>query len=422
MLIQFSLSNFGSFRDEQTFSFVASAYSEYPEWVIEKEVPGLSGYSYLSTAGIFGANASGKSMFIDAVSVFRRIVRESASMMPDESLLYNPFRLNQGCADKETSFEIVFEYKSKRYDYSFSYNASKIMNEELYRYETKLPQLLFRVSRSQDGDVELQTTSRMAKLKKHREYLRSKPNSLLLSRGAQEGVEELVAPYTWISTGLLIYDAPFDHTDMSIYGPVIEGKFGEEMRNRLISLARRADLGISDIKAKDVTPIPEDQLTAVFTPEMAKRIIGTPTKTALFIHEGARSDVEFSASDESVGTRSFLSAAAAALRAFQNGKTLLFDEIDCSLHPKLTEALISLFADKRLNKHGAQLLFTAHMDSIMDLLRRDQIWITEKKVDGASTLGPLSDYSLRKGEKKSKGYGAGRYGGIPVIDSLFEAV
>lgn len=420
MLIQFSLSNFGSFRDEQTFSLVASSYSEHPEWLIESNVPGLSGYSYLSAAGIFGANASGKSMLIDAMETVRQIVHESASIMPDEQLVYDPFKLDMEHSKKETSFEVVFEYDSKRYDYSFSYVADRVVSEELRRYETRSPQLLFRVSRDENGNVELDTTARMAKLKKQNEYLRSKPNALLLSRGAQEGIAELVAPYNWFAKGLLVYDAPFDHTNMSIYGPVIEGKFGDEMRDRLISLARRADLGISDIRAKEVPVIPEDQLNTVFTPEMVKHIVGTPTKTAVFFHEGERADVEFPAYDESVGTRSFLSAAAAALRALEDGKTLLFDEIDCSLHPRLVEALVELFSDPMVNKHHAQLIFTALTPSIMDMFRRDQIWITEKRRDGSSTLEPLSNYALRKGERKSKGYSAGRYGGVPVIDSLIE--
>lgn len=420
MLIQFSVRNYGSFRDDQTLSLVASAYDEMQQWVIKKDVPGLKGLDYLSAAGIFGSNASGKSMLIDAVATMRRIVRESAVMMPDERLPHDPFRLDDRSASGETAFEIVFEHGGVRYDYSFSYTSSRVTRESLRRFVTKSPQTLYSVTRKADGSFELSVTQRMAKLRKQEGYLRAKPNALLLSRGAQEGIQELVDPYTWISSDLLVYEAPFDHADQEIYGPVIEGALGEGMRSKLISLARKADLGIVDIRAKEVPGIPEERLKEFYTPEVVEQLLKTKTKTAVFVHQGTASDVEFSVADESVGTRSFLSSAAACLRALEDGKTLMFDEIDCSLHPKLAEALVELFSDEMWNTKGAQLVFTAHTVSIMDHLRRDQVWKASKGADGASTLDSLSDYYIRKDEKKSRGYAAGRYGGVPVVDFSME--
>lgn len=415
MLIQFSLKNFGSFRDEQTFSFMAASYKEMPEWLISRDVPGLKGESYLSAAGVFGANGSGKSMLLDAIATLRRLVRTSAQMMPDESLPYDPFKLSAETVSADTSFEIVFLHGNIRYDYALRYRAEEVAYEELRRFEKRTPQLLFRVERV-GGEMTLTVTGRMTKLRKQEEYLRSKPRSLLLSRGAQEGIPELVEPYSWISGGLLIYEAPFDHTDQSIYGPIIEGQLGDELKEQLVSLARRADLGILDIQARDLPELPEESLQHVYAPEMVKRLVEMKRKTAVFVHQGESTPVEFSTSDESVGTRSFLSAAAAALTALKDGKTLCFDEIDCSLHPKLVEALVRLFSDKEWNPHGAQLLFTSHTASIMDYLRRDQVWKTSKSMDGSTTLDSLADYCVRVDERKSRGYAAGRYGGVPFVD------
>lgn len=416
MLIQFSVTNFGSFKESQTFSFVASSYDDAPEWVIERDVPSLSGIRYLTAAGVFGANASGKSMLIDAIATMRRMVRESATLMPDDPLPYDPFRLDAQSACSDTSFEVVFESNGIRYDYSLSYCEEMVTFEELRRFETKSPQLLFRLKRDADGGVALLTTKRMTKLQKQEEYLRSKPNSLLLSRAAQEGVEEVVAPYMWLSSGLIVYSAPFDRADPSIYGPLIDGSKGSEMRDRLVSLAKRADLGITDIRAEDVPPTPEEYLTRFYAPEVVKKLAEVKRERARFVHSGDDGEVEFFESDESVGTRAFLSAAAASLEALAEGKTLLFDEIDNSLHPKLSEALVELFADRGWNQTGAQLLFTAHTATLMDSLRRDQIWITQKDARGSSHLEALSDYRLRKDERKSRGYIAGRYGGVPVVE------
>lgn len=416
MLIQFELENYGSFKTKLTFSMVASSYSERSDWVLDKSVPGLSGMSYLLAAGIYGANASGKSMLIDAIATMRQMVGDSAFLMPGEQLPYNPFRLDSSSRGADTVFELVFEHDGVRYDYLFSYNAERISREELRRYIKKTPQLLFAVERGGDNSVNLRITQQMIKLKKLEEYLRSKPNSLLLSRGAQEGIAELVDPYRWISKDLLVYEAPFNHADLSIYGPIIDGSLGEELKRKLICLARDADLGIIDIVAKEAPQISEEHLKEIYTPEMIRKLSKITNKTAVFKHQGDEGEVEFSPYEESIGTRSFLSAAGAALMAMEDGKTLFFDEIDSSLHPTLSEELIKLFASKQWNPHGAQLIFSAHTMPLMDLLRRDQIWKTEKGADGQSSLEPLSDYSIRKGELKSRGYEAGRYGGVPFVD------
>ena len=77
-----------------------------------------------------------------------------------------------------------------------------------------------------------------------------------------------------------------------------------------------------------------------------------------------------------------------------------------------------MFNDKENNINNSQLIFNTHDTNLLDLniLRRDQIWFTEKNVDtGESTLYPLSDFSVRKQENIEKGYLLGRYGAVPFI-------
>ena len=100
-----------------------------------------------------------------------------------------------------------------------------------------------------------------------------------------------------------------------------------------------------------------------------------------------------------------------------HGYTVFIDEIETSLHPILVKELITLlFCDKN-NPKGAQVVFTTHNPFLLDgnLIRRDQIWFTEKAPSGATQLYPLTDYKPRKGEALAKGYIAGRYGAIPFI-------
>lgn len=421
MLIEFNVENFGSYRDGQTFSFVAASYNDQPEWLAKVPVPGLSGLRYLTAAGLFGANASGKSMLLDALAFMQRIVRTSASLMPNDRLPYNPFRLDNTSSSEPTSFFVCFEDEGVRYDYSFAYVADSITSESLTRYVKRNPQLLFELTRNTTGAISLKTTSRMAKLRSLIPYLETKQNALLLSRGAQEGIAELVAPYLWFAEKVIVYDALFDHSDPSLYGPAIEGTYGHWVKDQLLNLIRGADLGIVDITSKELPPIPIANLERVYNEETVKTLRTAPSKTVVFAHSTPSGTVNLSVKDESVGTTAYLAAATAVLRALEDGKLLLFDEIDCSLHPALTESLIGLFKGDENNPHHAQLLFTSHTSSLMDSMRRDQIWKCEKRADGTSTLEPLSDYHIRLDERKSAGYSAGRYGGIPVVDLKLRA-
>jgi len=101
----------------------------------------------------------------------------------------------------------------------------------------------------------------------------------------------------------------------------------------------------------------------------------------------------------------------------ENGYLVFIDEIETSLHPLLVKELIKLIQNPEVNSHGAQVVFTTHSPALLDteLLRRDQIWFTEKDENGATNLYPLSDYQPRKGEAIAKGYLAGRYGAVPFI-------
>ena len=417
MLISFTVENFGSIRDEQTISLVAcNYYKEREEWLARAAAPGLAGCSVLKAAGIYGANAAGKSMVLDALSVMRRVVRESPALMPDAALPYVPFRLGARRAGAPTRFGVEFLHGGRRYEYSFSYLPAEVVSERLVRYETSRAQLLFERGRAGDGALELKLTGRTRALRRHEAFLRAKPTSLLLSRGAQEGDAILAEPYEWLSRRLAVTRGT--NPSPAAYGPVLDGELGEGLRERLVSMARFADLGVTDVRVKEVPPLPEERLREIYSEELARRLGDSVGKRAAFVHAAAEGDVEFAPGEESLGTETFFSIAANVLRALSDGSTLAVDEVDASLHPSLTEAVLALFGDERTNPLEAQLIFTAHDTGLMDSLRRDQLWLVSKDAAGATSVEPMSDYAPRKGERLSSGYEAGRYGAVPLVYSL----
>ena len=123
--------------------------------------------------------------------------------------------------------------------------------------------------------------------------------------------------------------------------------------------------------------------------------------------------------EESTGTNTYFRLIGEVEKALEMGCLLVADEIDAYLHPLLTQHIVSLFNSAENNPHGAQLIFSSHNTNFLDLnlMRRDQIWFTEKNENtGATDLYSLVDFSVRKDAKVEKGYLLGRYGAIPFIN------
>jgi AAA15 family ATPase/GTPase len=146
-----------------------------------------------------------------------------------------------------------------------------------------------------------------------------------------------------------------------------------------------------------------------------------------FLHRGS-DGLMLDLSQESTGTQQLLDLALDAARILRVGGMMTIDEIDASLHPILTAKLIGLFQSPTTNPQGSQLVFTSHDAALLgtidgeEVLRRDEIWFTEKQEDGASVLYPLSDFKPRKeGENRQRRYMNGNYGAVPNLSTyLFE--
>ena len=120
---------------------------------------------------------------------------------------------------------------------------------------------------------------------------------------------------------------------------------------------------------------------------------------------------------ESAGTHRFFGLAGPWLDILSKGYTVCVDELETSMHPLMVRELLRLFFSATENPNGAQILFTTHNPLLLDatLLRRDQVWFTDKDANGEAHLYPLTDYQPRKGESLVRGYLSGRYGAVPFV-------
>jgi len=427
MLIEFAVKNFKSIRDEQTLSLVASNYySESEESLIKRELPGLANLSYLPCSVILGANASGKTSMIWALALLQQMIQMSFSQQPGSGLLYFPFQLDKESRTKPTEYRLVFVVQEVRYEYSLSYNRTTVLEESLSAYpKGRRQQWFYR---------QFDETVRCTTITTHPKYL-DVPSEItdllrydalflsLLIRINHGGIQQIA---NWFTDQLAVINrepgVPQDLLrNFSIN--LLDGTAGtDEMRSKFTDIIKKADFGIlqSEVVTSPVPEIPVEVLP-MFPPGMVEQLKNQDWKTVQFLHQGQETTQEFGYDEESAGTRRLFELAGPIVDVLENGKTVLVDELDASMHPLLVQELVKLFQNSSINKRGAQLIFTAHDTTVLErgLLRRDQIWFIKKRYDGSSVLYPLSDYKPRKKESIADGYLVGRYDAVPAVPRLF---
>lgn len=194
------------------------------------------------------------------------------------------------------------------------------------------------------------------------------------------------------------------HTTEAIFYQESETGDRSQDREAVLALLRHADLGIDDVEVVEfVSPSnPQD--------------VGRDLR---LLHRIAGQRLPIEMDDESEGTLTWFRLIGPALYALRNGQTLLCDELDASLHPRLSARLVELFQDPQTNPHGAQLIFTTHDTSLLNHLNRDEVWLTEKSETGTTSLTALAEYGgekVRRSLNLEKAYLQGRFGAVPELD------
>ncbi len=425
MLIEFKVSNFRSIREEQVFSLVGmNSDKTLPGSLIESALPGLKGLKYLKGAAIYGANASGKTNIFHAIHFLSEFVTSSVTRIePDEATGVIPFKLNAEWSRRPTEFEITFVAEGVRYLFGLSLTTERVIEEFLVAYPKGAPQRWYH--RSWDETTGSYSWTKPSSSFKDDKILREKtrPNSLFLSVGPQFGHPQLTPVYVWFRNHLRFLNLD----NRGGLDPVFTASLVEkdQYRNRLIDLLRTADMGVADATIErepvDVGRFLED-LPDVVVQRIKGNLPDSGDIQLLKVHlshrsEGGESIVLDFEQEESAGTRRFFSLIGPWLDILENGYTVFIDEIETSLHPILVKEFLRLLLHGELNSKGAQVVFTTHNPLLLDtgLLRRDQIWFTEKAPAGNTILYSLTEYRPRKGEALMRGYLSGRYGAIPFI-------
>ena len=424
MIIEFSVSNFRSIKEEKSLK-LASVKKFSSEEHEENITPIEDNYYKIATvksAVIFGGNASGKSNMLKAIKALNYLVEHSMDFKLDEEIdSYEPYKLCNKSNENPITFSIDFIAKNgMRYLYFIEFTKYKFQKEELHFYPHSPRSRKTLVFKRSLGE-ELQFGSHYTGRKKFEIY----DNQLILSQAGIKPVESLITPFRFFSTYLFcstIHDTRYDDVLIQSFTKLINEK-SSTFRSNINKIIRAADTGILEVRTKehseDSFKFPEDMPQKIKEKFIEKYKHRIKTVHNIYENEEVIGEELFDIQEESTGTIKLIVVGGLILDALLDGTTLIVDELDKSLHPLISQMLIKLFNSKENNPNNAQLIFATHDISLIsrDLFRLDQFYFADKDYKGSSNYFRLSDFTnISKVAPLAKWYLLGRFGAVPMID------
>lgn len=414
MLLQFNFKNFKSFRDDTTLDLTATKISEYSNHVIS-----IGNEKVLPIAAIFGANASGKSNVLEAFRYMATYVASSLNYGGDESkkksksefLSPTPFLFDASSKDAESSFEVYFisseESGAKSYNYGFTVNRTGI-NEEWLNYKSRTSRGDYkRIFYRNGSELDL---SGIAPKSQENLRIALEKETLIVSLGAKLKIAKLKLIRDWfLDNELADFGRPVENFFLSEQLPddFVESKVVQE---KVINYFSAFDSSIIGFEIEAIEGDDDKKSSKVRIDAIHKMIDSEDTATIPLKLESA-------------GTLKMFALYPLLQEVLETGGVLFVDELNARLHPLLVRTFVITFLNQETNPNHAQLVFTSH-DSWQlnsNILRRDEVWFSEKASNGISTLYSLADFvdedgvKIRKDENYEKNYLLGKYGAIPTM-------
>ena len=412
MLIQFNFKNFNSFRDEATLDLSAAKMTEFSERVIS-----VGGEKILPVAAVYGANASGKSNVYAAFEYMTDYVVNSFKYGDEvknfDEIRPHPFLFDKESAQADTSFEVYFTVPGDKTEKSYNYGfcvGQKGITEEWLNYKAKTARKYKSIFYRDENTLDL---SGIPKASRENISIALEKQVLIVSLGAKLRVTKCKLVRDW-----------FLNNEFADFGNVINNFFmlrvlpegfvdDEKVQEKVVKFFVSFD---ETIKGFEVTRLPQqdDSKDEYFKIDALHKMIGS--------NELAKIPLQ----DESAGTLKMFALYPELQEVLNHGGVFFIDELNARLHPLLVRNFILTFLNLENNVNHAQLVFTTHDTWQLSnrLLRRDEIWFTEKNEDGLSTLYSLADFidedgsRIRKDESYEKNYLLGKYGAIPSLKTI----
>lgn len=420
MLLEFTVENYRSFYSRRTLVLKADkALKECSD----TNLFNYNKYTLLRSIALYGANSSGKSNLVRAMHTMARCVLQSVKLNDNDELEYDPFLLLRD-NHRPTMFEVIFLKGEYCYRYGFRYNQERILEEWLFRKTTSRSGEQMMFVRNEDGIcVDENNFPEGAGCEE-----KTNDNRLFLSLCQQLGGEISRQVISWFQSDFNVISG-LNNQQYRTYSKVFFHK-KQMPSTEALEFFRKLRLGFNNIFTHEEDPyIPQElpaELRTLFQREaQSKKSIELESIHNVYSNNGKIvGTIKFSFEDhESSGTNKLFDLSGPIFDTLYSGAILVVDELDAKMHPLISQYIIELFNDPETNPKNAQLIFTTHDTHLLSqkILRRDQIWFTEKDSKEQTDLYSLMDIVLPDGSKPrndanyEKNYIAGRYGAIPYI-------
>jgi len=348
-------------------------------------------YYGLTSAAIYGPNASGKSNIVKALGAFRNFVKNSTDNKPNENIsLYDPFKLNRENLQQASCFSIDLLIKNVLHVYSIEVFRNEILYESLIVYPKGLKVKVFerngqKISKGNGYEGIFETIRQ-----------RTTENQLFLGKAALENVEIAKNVYEHILFIIVLTTDGFHSNEFN-------EKFSKIMFKNLELWGDLLKLSKSLIQKIDTQVVDFEEIDGMI-------------KT--FHLNDKNEKIEFEFEDESSGTQRVIAFVPFVLNTIKDGGILIVDEFERSLHPEIAQYILGLFNDPKVNKYGAQFIFATHDTTLLspeNNMRRDQINLVEKNEKGETEMFTVSDIKGVREGNYEKWYLEGRLGAVPNI-------
>ncbi len=431
MLIEFAISNFRSIKERQVISMLPSERVK-PENRKNAllNAPQYKDLNLLVLAAIYGGNGAGKSNIIKAFRAMEWLVLNTHTLTHGDILHANEcFVFDTHTHNKPTIFEITFiAADKKQYLYKIEFDKNAVLKEELYYF------VISQTGKTTKRKLFVRNTEESISFGddfKGNKKINVLDNILFLSKSIHENDKFLIPIFDFFKKGFQISDFSNQQIDFQTryFGATVMAKNTNDLLI-LNDALQSIDSEILSIDVQKVAHLPKN--VRVEEKENANdednenrekllNILKTEIRTThrLFENEREIGVHSLELRQESDGTQKFIAIFTALQNLLKKGSLMIIDEIDRSLHPFLTNALLKMVADPQNNPNGAQLIFTTHTPSILDSLDYDQVNLTQKDRFGATELYAVSDIrGLRPETLLSRSYLRGDLEGVPTISTL----
>lgn len=424
-ILVFTVENYRSIAGRKSISFFPSPIKDEPK----DNVVCAGKAKYLRTAAIYGANSSGKSNLVHAIACMAKIVLDSVKINGSDTLLYNPFLLNKECSTMPSMYEVDVLLDGVRYKYGFANDETRILDEWLKRVEKNGSETVFFIRNKEGISIDEILFPEGKGLES-----RTNGNRLFVSLAGQLGGQLSNRVIEFFDRGINVLSG----LDTESYTSFTKHYLNEKApgSTNMAHFFQKVKLGFSELTtsvhefSKDDLPkdMPQDLAEQIFKELSGKKRIKVGSVHGIYEKDGSLANYSSFDFDEmeSAGTKKLFDMAGPIFDTLNNGSVLVIDELDAKMHPLISRELVSLFNDPIQNPKGAQLIFTTHDTNLLssNLLRRDQIWFTEKDAQERTDVYNIMQIVLPNGSKPrsdgnmEKNYVQGRYGAIPYIAKM----